>query len=68
MKVLWTKNVLHRDLKLANILLTEASPNAICKLADFGLARILPDNGMASTMCGTPFHMAPEVFEQKPYD
>ena len=59
---------MHRDLKLANILLTEDSTNATCKLADFGLARILPDNGMASSIVGTPLHMAPELFEKKYYD
>ena len=59
---LWEQNILHRDLKLANILLTEDSPEATCKLADFGLARILPDTGMASTVVGTPLHMAPEIF------
>lgn len=59
---------MHRDLKLANVLLTEDSPQAICKLGDFGLARILPDSGMTCSVVGTPLHMAPELFEKKYYD
>jgi len=30
---------MHRDLKPGNILLTESSPDAVLKLADFGLAK-----------------------------
>ena len=37
------------------------------KVADFGLAKILDDQTLASTACGTPSYIAPEVLEQKPY-
>ena len=39
------------------------------KIADFGLARCLDlsNEQMASTTCGTPGYVAPEVLEQKPY-
>lgn len=37
------------------------------KIADFGLARFLPTNTLASTTCGTPGYVAPEVLMQKPY-
>lgn len=37
------------------------------KIADFGLARLLEDNSLASTTCGTPGYVAPEVLMQKPY-
>jgi len=33
------------------------------KIADFGLARMLDDESMASTTCGTPGYVAPEVLE-----
>lgn len=34
-------NYVHRDLRAANILVGE---NLICKVADFGLARLIEDN------------------------
>jgi serine/threonine-protein kinase ULK/ATG1 len=56
------KNILHRDLKLSNILMTEASPRATLKIADFGLSRFL-DTNLAQTWLGTPLYMAPEIFQ-----
>ena len=46
---------MHRDLKLANIL----KNNGYLKIADFGFARLLGENDMASTMLGSPLNMAP---------
>jgi hypothetical protein len=37
------------------------------KIADFGLSRDLDDGGMASTVCGTPLYMAPEIQPGKPF-
>ena len=35
-----TKNIAHRDLKLANIMFTDKSPDADLKLIDFGLSKV----------------------------
>ncbi|KAL0218650.1 hypothetical protein P9112_004303 [Eukaryota sp. TZLM1-RC] len=67
---LHSHNIVHRDLKLSNILLktdTNATSPSL-KLADFGLAVYLEDNNSeANTICGTLNYIAPEVFARKPY-
>ena len=35
-----TKNIAHRDLKLANIMFTDNGPDAEIKLIDFGLSKV----------------------------
>lgn len=61
---LHSKNVVHRDLKLENLLL--ASPDDITKvkIADFGLAKKAIE--AMSTVCGTPQYVAPEVIQGIP--
>jgi serine/threonine protein kinase len=66
-RVLTEKNIIHRDLKLQNILMTEASTSATLKLADFGLSRFLEDD-LAKTWVGTPLYMAPEIVNCQEYD
>eukprot|EP00949_MAST-11_sp_MAST-11-sp1_P001483 g1483.t1 len=57
------QNVIHRDLKPDNLLLTsEDMSSTKLKIADFGLARVLNIGSMAQTMCGSPLYMAPELF------
>jgi len=55
------KRIAHRDLKPENILLSDNSPDATLKIADFGVARTLDDGSLAKTYVGTPYYMAPEV-------
>ncbi|ESP02166.1 hypothetical protein LOTGIDRAFT_111275, partial [Lottia gigantea] len=56
---LHSHGILHRDLKLSNILIT--SDNKL-KIADFGLATQLSIAGEKRyTMCGTPNYISPEV-------
>ncbi|XP_014501693.1 mitogen-activated protein kinase kinase kinase 1-like [Vigna radiata var. radiata] len=61
MKYLHDRNVVHRDIKCANILV-DASGSV--KLADFGLAKATKMNDVKS-MKGTAFWMAPEVVKGK---
>ena len=59
------KNVIHRDLKTQNILLTKEKN---IKIIDFGLAKILTSmSKMASSLVGTPTTIAPEIYEGKNY-
>ena len=58
-KYLHDKKVIHRDLKLGNIFLTD---RMIVKVGDFGLAtNIEKDGERKRTICGTPNYIAPEV-------
>lgn len=53
-------HVVHRDLKLENLLLVTPGDITNIKIADFGLAKQTP-NSQLSTICGTPQYVAPEV-------
>ncbi len=57
LKVLWEKNLIHRDIKPQNLLLSCENGNLILKLADFGFARIVQPLDLAETLCGSPLYM-----------
>ncbi|KAI8585657.1 kinase-like domain-containing protein [Geranomyces variabilis] len=53
------RGIVHRDLKGANILLTETGE---VRIADFGVSeRLTGDAAMRRTVVGTPYWMSPEV-------
>ena len=51
-------NVMHRDLKLENIMLCE---NGYIKLIDYGLAKFAEMDELSTTKAGTPEYFAPEM-------
>ncbi|TMW65567.1 hypothetical protein Poli38472_008209 [Pythium oligandrum] len=64
LEYLHRNNVLHRDIKPENILLH----GAMVKIADFGLAKQLPNaTSMLKRSCGTLEYAAPELLCGKPY-
>ncbi|KAA3474519.1 tyrosine-protein kinase SRK2-like isoform X2 [Gossypium australe] len=65
MNYLHQNNIIHRDLKTANLLMDE---NQVVKVADFGVARVQSQSGVMTAETGTYRWMAPEVIEHKPYD
>ena len=58
-KHIHSQNIVHRDVKLENILI---DLNNTIKICDFGIGRILssPDE-FIHDQCGTPMYMAPEI-------
>jgi serine/threonine protein kinase len=55
---LHSKGIMHRDLKLENILVDE---NGYLKIIDYGLAKTLSEGQTSKTFCGTPEYLAPEM-------
>ena len=63
LKFLHSNRVIHRDMKLGNLFLTDRME---IKIGDFGLATKLEYDGEKKrTICGTPNYIAPEVLDGK---
>ena len=54
--------IIHRDIKLDNILIDQFGDPKIC---DFGISKILLINELINEKCGTPAYLAPEIIEEK---
>lgn len=62
-KYLQDIGILHRDLKLENIMVDS---NLHIKIGDFGLAKMV-DGDLTTTTCGSTHIMAPEIIKKLPY-
>lgn len=60
-----SKNVIHRDIKLDNILI---DINSNIKICDFGVAKKYKKNDFFNDQCGTPAYIAPEIFRGQGYE
>jgi serine/threonine protein kinase len=59
------KGIVHRDIKLDNLLFDE---NGRVKICDFGVSRLLLNpNEVMTEQCGTPAYIAPEILKDKGY-
>ena len=57
LEYLHSRNIVHRDVKLANVLLDDKHRTKLC---DFGVAACT-EEGERWTLCGTPNYVAPEI-------
>ena len=60
--------IVHRDLKLENILLENMPTGPKITLIDFGLAKIAGKGSLLTTRCGSEEYAAPEIILGKPYN
>jgi serine/threonine protein kinase len=59
------RSVLHRDIKLDNILMDQEGG---IKLCDFGVSRLVQKGQMIQEQCGTPAYLAPEIIADEGYE
>jgi NIMA (never in mitosis gene a)-related kinase 1/4/5 len=65
LKALHDKNILHRDLKCANIFMNR---DGIVKMGDLNVSKVAKYGGLLFTQTGTPYYASPEVWKDQPYD
>lgn len=58
-------NIMHRDIKSANIFM---AANNVCKLGDMNVSKLADNKGLNYTQTGTPYYASPEVWRDEPYD
>ena len=58
---LHSQGIVHRDLKLENLIMENDRDDSLVKIADFGLSKFFDRETLLQTMCGSPQYVAPEV-------
>jgi serine/threonine protein kinase len=61
MHIATVTGIVHRDLKLENMVMLNNRDDSPVKIADFGLSKFFSNDNVLSTMCGSPQYVAPEV-------
>eukprot|EP00931_Biecheleriopsis_adriatica_P058152 TRINITY_DN34556_c0_g4_i1.p1 TRINITY_DN34556_c0_g4~~TRINITY_DN34556_c0_g4_i1.p1 ORF type:complete len:501 (-),score=93.72 TRINITY_DN34556_c0_g4_i1:189-1691(-) len=64
LKYLHGINIMHRDIKAENFLLSDTTDEATAKLIDFGFACRFLEGQYFTQICGSPFSLAPELIDQ----
>lgn len=66
LKYLHASHIVHRDLKLENLLMMTNESDVDFKVCDFGLAYLSSSD--QNLRCGSPGYAAPEILHKKPYN
>ena len=64
LKALHDLQIVHRDIKCANLFLTK---DGVLKMGDLNVSKV-SKQGMMHTQTGTPYYASPEVWNDKPYN
>jgi calcium/calmodulin-dependent protein kinase I len=67
LKYLHDIGIIHRDLKLENIMMSSKADTAIPYIVDFGLSIILGPEQKKCEIYGTQGYLAPEMCDRQPY-
>jgi serine/threonine protein kinase len=59
--------IVHRDIKLENVMMSDSTEKSVPKLVDFGLAKIIGPSEKTTEPFGTLGYVAPEVLKKEPY-
>ena len=67
LKAIHAKQIIHRDLKSANIFITQKN-ELVLKIGDFNVSKKIDYFNLKNTQTGTPYYASPEIWENRPYD
>ena len=65
LKALHDLNIMHRDLKSANVFINQ---DLSVKLGDMNVSKVANKQGLNFTQTGTPYYASPEVWRDEPYN
>lgn len=66
LKVLHQHKIIHRDIKPGNLFLSDDYETV--KVGDMNTSKIMGSKKLTSTVIGTPFYLAPEIWKNTQYD